>query len=720
MFAWPDFEPDNLFADLTVSRLALAEHLASRGIDICMTWVGATGDAGEGRLREWVAARAGGMAVEVAPLACKMHYPWRLRWERAFDFHVWLKGYAARHRVDSVNLSDGGGVAYYALLAKRGGLAYADIRFVIEASGPLRRLKALNHQPIDNLGDLYQDFLERRCIEMADNLIAPDPMIADWMTAHQWRMPSAITAIEPVSGALADVRASKRLARVVFIMPMGPGGRLLRVCRILDQDAVKARLRDIEVVFWGAAEEADRKMAIAHLESCSKSWPFRWRVEEDLTERGIRSLFADATAAAILPLGRGVAWLPYQWCQDSGVPCIEVRAGNGPSTRTHADAADLAKLEEVSGPEAIERAIHDALDGAPILPAPGTKAAERIDARARLLLDRPTVDPPPTSAADSPLVSVCIVTRNRASLLPQALASIEAQDYPNIEIVLVDDGSTTKESQALLDDMEPRFLKKGWKMLRQGERTFHAAARNRAVREARGSWILLLDDDCVAEPHQVQTMVRYADRIGAVIVTCPRHVFTGDHTPGIGDRSGFVWVPLGSVPAAGLFENCLGDTNMLIRRDIFLGLDGLRTDFGVPSADREFLIRACTAGIRLEVVPEVLYHYRVTASSVSRGLMRDTMALRDLRFARPFVEVLPPTLADLPNLAAGWMRRAHQLEKDLSRAQARVERLEASRQTGRGLRREFHIQFTRRALRRWLLKLIESFRKRLPADPPEP
>lgn len=711
VFAWPDFEPQNLFAGLTASRLALVNALARSGTRVTMVWTGPRGADGETRLQEWVAGRQiPCVSVETAPTACKMKFPWRLGWERAFDFHMWLRHYSAEHSVAAVNMPDLGGVGYYALLAKRGDLEYQDIRFVIEASGPLRRLKSLDHLAIDNLADLYQDFTERRAIEMADDLVVPHACVVDWLSAHDWAMPSRVVAIEPSIEVTAPIKRAGRPARIVFMAPLRMSGEFPRLCRALGQESVRSHLQDIEVIFWGPVEH---RKAIKYLTSCSAAWSFRWRVEDDLSESALCGLFGDGAAAAIFPDGKSAAWLPYQWCRAAGVPCTEFALAFPQSGRKHIDASDATRLQDVPDPDALHRAIETVLIGESDAGAVPVPDRERLERRCDLTRAPTTIQDLTRDTPQTPLVSVCIVTRNRARLLPQALASIEAQDYPEVEVVLVDDGSTMRDALDLLDELEPRFRDKGWKLLRQHERTFHAAARNRAVREARGTWVLLFDDDCVSETHQIRTVVHYALHMGAAIVTSPRHVFTGDHAPAGGDRSGFVWVPLGAMPTAGLFENCLGDTNMLIRRDVFLKFDGLRTDFGVPSADREFLIRATAAGARLEVVPEVLYHYRMTAGSVSRGLMPDTTALRDLRFARPFVELLPRTLGDLPHIAAGWMRRCRKLESDLLKAATRIEHLEERLKNRPGIQREFHIRLTPTSIRRWLVKLWRSIAKRL-------
>ena len=55
------------------------------------------------------------------------------------------------------------------------------------------------------------------------------------------------------------------------------------------------------------------------------------------------------------------------------------------------------------------------------------------------------------AAAEAPLVSVLIPCHNAAPWLPAALASVRRQDWPRIETVVVDDGSTDASGEVLRD-----------------------------------------------------------------------------------------------------------------------------------------------------------------------------------------------------------------------------------------------------------------------------
>jgi GT2 family glycosyltransferase len=112
-------------------------------------------------------------------------------------------------------------------------------------------------------------------------------------------------------------------------------------------------------------------------------------------------------------------------------------------------------------------------------------------------LTRPAAQAP---AKESPLVSVIVPARNGASFLPQAVASIRAQNYPALDIIVVDDGSSDD-----IQDVVAR-LPATIRYFRQ-EPSGPAAARNRGIREARGELIAFLDVDDLWPPDNLNIMV---------------------------------------------------------------------------------------------------------------------------------------------------------------------------------------------------------------------
>ncbi len=99
-----------------------------------------------------------------------------------------------------------------------------------------------------------------------------------------------------------------------------------------------------------------------------------------------------------------------------------------------------------------------------------------------------------------PLVSVIVPVRNGASFLPEAIACIQAQHYPAVEIVVVDDGST--------DDIQDtvRLLPGSVRYMRQ-EAAGPSAARNRGIRESTGELVAFLDVDDLWPAENLALMV---------------------------------------------------------------------------------------------------------------------------------------------------------------------------------------------------------------------
>lgn len=107
-----------------------------------------------------------------------------------------------------------------------------------------------------------------------------------------------------------------------------------------------------------------------------------------------------------------------------------------------------------------------------------------------------------------PRVSVYLPTRNRASLVPRAVASVLAQDHADWELLIVDDASedSTPAVLAELARRDPRIR------LFRNERPGGApAARNVAIRAAAGTFVTGLDDDDEFLPHRLSALLRAFD-----------------------------------------------------------------------------------------------------------------------------------------------------------------------------------------------------------------
>ena len=124
---------------------------------------------------------------------------------------------------------------------------------------------------------------------------------------------------------------------------------------------------------------------------------------------------------------------------------------------------------------------------------------------------RPDRDQPPDPL---PGVTVLIPAHNEESVIVQTVASVLASDYPDMHVIVVNDGSTDNTG-ALLDNhfsTEPRF-----QIIHQVNRG-KAAALNNAMAHAQTEIVVTIDADTEIEPDAIRQLVRHFSnpRIGAV------------------------------------------------------------------------------------------------------------------------------------------------------------------------------------------------------------
>jgi glycosyltransferase involved in cell wall biosynthesis len=120
-----------------------------------------------------------------------------------------------------------------------------------------------------------------------------------------------------------------------------------------------------------------------------------------------------------------------------------------------------------------------------------------------------------------PVVSVIVPTHNRSRLLPLTLQSVLWQQGVELEVLVVDDGSTD-DVRGVVDELDDRRFR----VLRQEPSQGVCVARNRGVAEASGTWIAFVDDDDLWAPDKLVSQVRAAEEesrswayVGAVNVS---------------------------------------------------------------------------------------------------------------------------------------------------------------------------------------------------------
>jgi hypothetical protein len=168
------------------------------------------------------------------------------------------------------------------------------------------------------------------------------------------------------------------------------------------------------------------------------------------------------------------------------------------------------------------------------------------------------------STPSEPLISVCIPTYNRSTMLLDAVFSVLNQGYQCFEIVVVDDGSTDRTEEVLrsITDQRIRYVKQN--------RGGRAVARNRCVSESNGDFVLWLDsDDALCEDVlsvYIKAIRRYPDSdifYGNLISTDKFFNFIRNDTYDDWYRKPNAFL------SAMVFKNVLPNPGTLVRKSLF-------------------------------------------------------------------------------------------------------------------------------------------------------
>ena len=217
------------------------------------------------------------------------------------------------------------------------------------------------------------------------------------------------------------------------------------------------------------------------------------------------------------------------------------------------------------------------------------------------------------AAIDRPLVTVGIAHFNLGRYLPDTLLSLAEQTYQNLEVIIVDDGSTEAasiEAIARLQRQYPRF-----RFLRQPNSGI-GATRNRLLAEARGEFFIPMDADNIARPAMVETFVKAITRNpGLSAMTCYFQAFADEAL----DRLIYAHRPTGGPHALSCIRNVYGDANAIFRTADFREVGGYETDRGTSCEDWEAYVKLIHAGKRIDVIPEYLFRYRHRVEGFSRA-----------------------------------------------------------------------------------------------------
>lgn len=244
---------------------------------------------------------------------------------------------------------------------------------------------------------------------------------------------------------------------------------------------------------------------------------------------------------------------------------------------------------------------------------------------------------------NTPLVSVVMPAYNPGPHLQAAVASVLAQTLTELELIVIDDGSTDGSVQALATVQDERL-----RVVTHTRNLGLIAARNRGLQECSAPLMAILDSDDIALPHRLATQWRCfeADPALALLGSCAElidaqgRVFGASDVPGPDDAQ---------VRRQLLVDNPVIQSSVMLRTAAARAVGGYPADLSI--AEDYALWLALADRYRIGNLRERLVQYRVHGGQVSQSRMRQMRELAGVLQARYWAkwqaegrtaDVLPP------------------------------------------------------------------------------
>ncbi|SRR5579883_821199 len=270
--------------------------------------------------------------------------------------------------------------------------------------------------------------------------------------------------------------------------------------------------------------------------------------------------------------------------------------------------------------------------------------------------------------ASDPIVSVIMPCYNQGQYLDEAIDSVRSQTYQNVEVIVINDGST----DALTIDILCNYQQPGVSIIHTANRG-PAAARNTGIEQARGVYILPLDADDRIAPTYLEQAVKCLDADpGVGIVYCEAEFF--------GEKTGRFELPAFNFPGI-----LLG--NMIFNSSVYRKVDwekvGGYKDHFHGWEDYDFWLSLLELGRDVVKLPDVLYFYRQVASSRSNSMTRQNWIEDYTRLFQnhsdlygPNMRVVFEHIVDLRDDVHRTHTRLGQTLDELVQTHARLERVQ--------------------------------------------
>ncbi|MDP3372006.1 MAG: glycosyltransferase family 2 protein [Candidatus Paracaedibacteraceae bacterium] len=576
---------------------------------------------------------------------------------KSFEIYRFLRS----KKYDAIFYEEKNGTGFYLTEAKRQGYAFHDTVLIGSLLNPTEDLWDFNNENIFDISNYLTADIEQRSIESSNMMITLSKTLHDCMAHKGWNYPERKYILPPLHANLTqkEKELKRGIKELVFIGPLD----IVNGFDILE--------KTIEIAFKKRPDlfkSLKITLLSGDLERSSSSRSLQRTFKRSCKEKSISVLqHIDMSFFEIMDYLQNPLCLPIFCSRKKSINFTQMASleiGN------HFIAQRNGAFEEYVNQATFDNAMTSPLNPLPLAlklisvldgeinlnvgPRLSKDDVQNLwstffnDLETSIFQNQKTnkLEESQNNDIKTSFVSVCIPHHNRPDQLMDALKSLDAQDYKDFEVLVMDDGSPEEAKQKLKEIVEPYMHQRGWQLFYQ-ENQYMNAARNNLVLHAKGDWLLFMDDDDLAVPDEVSRFVKIATKTNADIVgTNCFLAYKEKH------KVDEIALTLGKALVASITgSNFISNTNIFIKKDKFIEVGMWYDHYGFSHTDQYLPLKALSMGMKIEISVEPTFIYNLTGTGHISQKDQKNLAFQYRMVSHAYGLMLPKELRNLPYFA---------------------------------------------------------------------
>lgn len=499
---------------------------------------------------------------------------------------------------DQINFVDLSGIGYHCIQAKKMGISFQQTALNIEMFGASQYRNEISEEwGYGGFEQLMTQYMERYCCEFCDKLISPTSALINWGLSRKWNLSEnrEILHFYPVDFIDIEYECNVDSKCLVYCGNLGKDGGLHLFINSLKRIEIEGKHENIrKIIFVGEYKLINNIPANEYIENNLGKSKYLFEIAGANSTEQVIEIVASNNGILVFPPASSINGQDIITASRNNISMIVS------DNEAHREIFDKDSLFTLTPSGLIHAIVNNKF---------AEKKVEESIEKYRIINSKQKT----CNENEIPLVTICTAYYNHGRFIEMARKSIELQDYPNIEWIVIDDGSTDKESIEILDKYRVKYKDKPYKFLRK-ENEGPSIARNYGSRNANGDLLIFMDSDNVAKPDMVSKFVQAMNNSSCDCLSCYFDQFNGEGEVDNKSLNGITYSLLGPSLETGVFNNCFGDTNFIVKKSVFENVGGFLPQ-RVVTEDWQILANIALSGYKIDVIPEALFWYRVLPES---------------------------------------------------------------------------------------------------------